>query len=344
MLLSELQKFDSTIQVIWHKSSDREVDTLSDLVLPIENSMVFVKNKNFYQEFLKLKEMGVLVHVLFEEKFFKSINELEDLKAWCLSVSVTSDLGPSMARLSKVFWDKKHAHTQDVIDGRQMGTAAVHPTALIAQGVFIGDQVQVGMNTKIHPGVVIMSGAVIGDDVEIFPNVTVYRDVKIGHRVRIHSGTVIGADGFGYQFVQGTHQKIWHFGSVIIENDVEIGSSSTVDGGTFSPTIIGAGTKIDNQVQIAHNCKIGKGVIICGSAGVAGSSSVGDYTVIGGYAAISNGLKIGRQVQIAGLSGVTSNLEDKAIVGGHPARDLKEWLRGQATLRKLSERKKEENT
>ena len=125
-------------------------------------------------------------------------------------------------------------------------------------------------------------------------------------------------------------------GSVIIGDKVEIGANTSVDGGTFSPTIIGAGSKIDNLVQIGHNCRVGIGVVICGQAGLAGSCVLGDYTVMGGRAAVGPGVIVGKGVQIAGNAGVIGNVGDGETVGGFPARDIKEWMKGIALVRKLS--------
>lgn len=174
---------------------------------------------------------------------------------------------------------------------------------------------------------------------EIFSNVVVYRNVKIGKSVRIHANCSIGSDGFGYNFFKGQHLKVWHMGSVIIEDQVEIGANSCIDGGTFSPTVIGHGTKIDNQVQIGHNCRLGRGVIMCGQSGLAGSCIIGDYTVMGGRAAVAPGIIIGKAAQVAGNAGVISNVGDGEVVGGFPARDIKEWMKGIALVRKLSLKK-----
>ena len=181
-----------------------------------------------------------------------------------------------------------------------------------------------------------MSGVEIHEGTEIFPNTVVYRNVKIGKHVRIHGNCTIGADGFGYNFKNGEHLKVWHMGSVIIHDHVEIGAGTCIDSGTFSPTIIGAGSKIDNLVQIGHNCRLGKGVILCGQSGLAGSCSLGDYVVLGGKAAVGNGVTVGKASQIAGNAGVISNIGDGVVVGGFPARDIKEWMKGVAYVRKHS--------
>ncbi len=169
---------------------------------------------------------------------------------------------------------------------------------------------------------------------------TIYPFTKIGKGCRIHSGTVIGADGFGYTFHQGQHHKIWHMGGVEISDDVEIGSNTSIDQGTFSPTRIGAGTRIDNLVQIAHNCKIGKGCVLCGQVGLAGSVTLEDFVVIGGQAALGPDCHIGMGTQIGGKAGVMEAAVWPAgsKIAGFPARDLKEWLRGLALAKKLAEK------
>ena len=193
-------------------------------------------------------------------------------------------------------------------------------------------------SVKIMPGCSILPGVHIGDDSIIFPNVVLYPRVKIGARCRIHGGTIIGSDGFGYNFINGEHQKIWHLYSVEISDDVEIGSGTTIDCGAFTPTVIGTGSKIDNLVQISHNANIGKYNIMCGMSGVAGSSKTGDYCVFGGDSACAQNVELGNGVHLAARAVVSENsiIKDKQVLGGHPARPIKEWLRSQATLRKLS--------
>jgi UDP-3-O-[3-hydroxymyristoyl] glucosamine N-acyltransferase len=248
-----------------------------------------------------------------------------------------------MSYFSKPFYDLKLEGVNDIVDGRQMGSVNQNSSAWIAQGVFIGENVTIAANVKIHSGVVVMSGVSIGENTEIFPNAVIYRNVKIGKNVRIHSHCSIGSDGFGYNFSKGEHLKVWHTGSVVIEDEVEIGANCTIDCGTFSPTLIGAGSKLDNQVQIGHNCKLGIGVIMCGQSGLAGSCIVLDYAVLGGRVAVAPGITIGKAAQIAGNAGVIGNVRDGEVVGGFPARDIKEWMRGVAVLRKMSQPNKEKN-
>jgi UDP-3-O-[3-hydroxymyristoyl] glucosamine N-acyltransferase len=340
MKLGSLKDFDQSLNVLTDTDLNFTVEGITDSSQYLPHHLVFIKNKVFYNEFIDSVD-AVNIGVIIEKKYAEllSADQMSNLKAKATWVAATDDVNLSISYLSKPFFDEKFPAPNDMVDGRQMGTASVHPTAWIAQGVFVGEGVKLAANVKLHSGVVLMSGVEIGEGSEIFPQVTLYRNVVIGKNVRIHSGCVIGADGFGYNHSKGVHHKVWHMGSVIIGDDVEIGAGTCVDGGTFSPTRIGAGSKIDNQVQIGHNCKLGRGVIICGQVGLAGSITVGDYTVMGGKAAIANGITIGKGVQIAGNSGVTGNVEDGGIVGGFPAKPIKEWMREVATVKKLSQPK-----
>ena len=226
--------------------------------------------------------------------------------------------------------------------------AGVHPAAAVEASakfdpakVSIGacavieEDVEIGDGTQIGPGCVIGAGARIGRDCVLQSRVTVGCHCLLGDRVRLHSGVVIGADGFGYEFEGGKHQKIDQIGMVQIDNDVEIGANSTVDRARFGRTWIGEGTKIDNLVQIAHNCVIGRHVIIVAQSGVAGSTRVGDYTVVAAQAGIAGHLDIAPQTTIAGRSGVTSDLREKGVYMGMPAQLMKEYQLQQVLVRKL---------
>lgn len=337
MKLGSLKNFDPSFTLLTEIDQNTEVEGITDQTQYLPRHTIFIKNKVFYGEFLR-SEDAVSIGVILEKKYADTLTDEQHLtlkeKAWW--VAVVDDVNLGMSYLSRPFFNEKFPAPNDMVDGRQMGSASVHPSAWIAQGVFIGEGVNVGAHVKIHSGVVIMSGAVIGEGCEIFPQTTIYRNVKLGSFVRIHANCSIGSDGFGYNFSKGVHHKVWHMGSVVIGDDVEIGAGTCIDSGTFSPTMIGAGSKIDNQVQIGHNCKLGRGVILCGQAGLAGSVTIGDYSALGGKASVANGVIVGKGVQIAGYAGVTGNISDGAVVGGFPARDIKEWMKGVAYLRKFS--------
>lgn len=339
MLFSSLKEFDQSLTLQIPTSWTEEILGPTAIECPMAQYFVFVKEKRFLDRLISMLEnrvfekMGVIVDAAF---FDKSRDLWQEVAGRVGFIATTANVPQCMTKLSYPFYQQKFASINHVVDGRQMGTASVHPTAMIAQGVFIGEKAQIGENVIIHPGVVIMGHVSIAAGCEIYPRVTIYPHCQIGANCRIHSGTVIGADGFGYVFDKGVHHKIWHLGGVIIEKDVEIGANSTIDCGTFSPTKIGAGSKIDNQVQIGHNGQLGRGVIMCGQSGTAGTVKIGNYCVLGGRAAVANDLEIGDGCQIAGGAGVTSNWPAGQVLGGVPARPLKEWLRGVAYLRKIS--------
>lgn len=337
MKLQDLMNIDPSLVII-NGELDLDVLGITDNYQLSHHHFVFIKNKNFLNDWLEKKSVAQSTGLVFEKKFFDLLNQ--EIKTQVLAstffIATVDDVNLSMSYLSKIFYDEKISRTNDIVDGRQMGSASIDSSAWISQGVFIGENVVIGADVKIHSGVVIMSGAEVGIGTEIFPNAVIYRNVKIGKKSRIHANCSIGSDGFGYNYKNGEHLKVWHMGSVVIGDNVEIGANTCIDGGTFSPTMIGAGSKIDNQVQIGHNCRLGVGVILCGQVGLAGSCTVGDFTVMGGRAAVGPGITIGKGAQIAGNAGVIGNVGDGEIVGGFPARDVKEWMKGVAFIRKLS--------
>lgn len=337
MKLNTLKNYEPSFELKFAIDGDSNILGISDLSELKNEHIVFIKNAKFLTPFFS-STIESRVGCLIEQKFFETLDKemLEKLRTKAWFVATVSDVNLAMSFISKPFYDEKFSYCNDVVDGRQMGTSSVHPSAWIAQGVFVGENVKVGADVKIHPGVVLMSGVEIGENTEIYPNTTIYRNVTIGNNVRIHANCSIGADGFGYNFGKGVHHKVWHMGGVVIEDNVEIGANSCVDSGTFSPTRIGAGSKIDNLVQVGHNVKLGRGVILCGQVAIGGSTTFGDYSVVGGAAAVANGVAIGKGVQIAGAAGVISNIEDGEVVGGFPARNIKEWMKGVAYLRKVS--------
>jgi len=205
-------------------------------------------------------------------------------------------------------------------------TAHIHPTATLAPGsaigpfVVVGEGVQCGPNATFHAGVVIGKGCRLGADVTLHPRVVLYDGCVLGDRVTIHSNAVLGADGFGYRFQDGKHVKVPQLGWVEIEDDVEIGACSTIDRGTFGPTRIGAGTKIDNLVMVAHNCRIGRHNLLAGQVGIAGSCTTGDYVVMAGQVGVADHLEIGDRVVMGAKTGVISDIPAGTRLCGWPAR------------------------
>ncbi|MFH1428316.1 MAG: UDP-3-O-(3-hydroxymyristoyl)glucosamine N-acyltransferase [Candidatus Margulisiibacteriota bacterium] len=208
----------------------------------------------------------------------------------------------------------------------------IHPSAVIGEGVSMGKGVRIGANCSIGNNVV------IGDYTTVYSGVNIYAKVKIGAHVVLHSGAVIGAEGFGFLRHADNIVKIPQIGSVIIEDYVEIGANSTIDRGTIGATIIGAGTKIDNLVQIAHNCKIGKNCLIAAQSAVAGSSELANGVTMGGQSGVIDHVKIEDNVIIAGRAGVTKDTPSNTIVSGFPAREHSEEMKFWAKLKRLTKK------
>ena len=209
-------------------------------------------------------------------------------------------------------------------------TAVVHPKANVAPDASVGPHVviasraRVGARTRLSSGVSLGEGVEVGADCMLHPRVTIYPGARIGDRVVLHAGVVIGSDGFGYVFAEGRHHKFPQIGSVVIEDDVEIGSNTTVDRGSLGTTVIGEGTKIDNLVQIAHNVRIGRHSVIAAQTGVSGSAAIGSFVVMAGQVGVGPRARIEDGAVVAGQSGV---LDGKTVrkgttVWGTPARPI----------------------
>lgn len=209
-------------------------------------------------------------------------------------------------------------------------SATVAPSARIGKDVTVGpnavieDRAVIGDNTVISANCYIGSDVVMGRSCRIFPNVTIYARTKMGDKVAVHSGTVIGADGFGYVPKGEKIYKVPQMGNVIIGDNVEIGANACIDRGTFTRTEIGPGTKIDNLVQIAHNVKLGKNVLIASQSGIAGSTVVGDNVMMGGQVGVADHATIGNDVKLAAKSGISGKVQPGKIMFGYPARDAEE--------------------
>jgi len=220
-------------------------------------------------------------------------------------------------------------------------TAVVSPKATVGEGVFIGPYVvvepgaNIGARSLIAAHSYIGHGVRIGEDCRIYPQVTIRERCTLANRVTLHSGVVIGADGFGYEFRDGGHQKIPQTGIVQIEDDVEIGANSTIDRARFGRTWIRKGTKIDNLVQIAHNVTIGEHSILCAQVGISGSTRVGSFVTIAGKAGINGHIEIGDGAVITGMAGVTKSVPPKEVRIGAPARSMKDYKTNFALLNKI---------
>lgn len=207
----------------------------------------------------------------------------------------------------------------------------IHPQALIGENVVIGE------NCEIHAGVVIGDDCRLGDNVVLYPRVVLYPGMLLGDRVIIHAGAVIGADGFGYRLNNGRREKIPHFGTVRIADDVEIGANTTIDRSMIGETLIGEGTKIDNLVMIAHNCELGRHNAIVGQVGFAGSVSTGDYVVVAGHVGVADHVHLGDHCVLGSKAGVHKDVPPHETYIGLPASPAAEAMRVVMAQKKLPE-------
>ncbi|MDD2724744.1 MAG: UDP-3-O-(3-hydroxymyristoyl)glucosamine N-acyltransferase [Methylovulum sp.] len=234
-------------------------------------------------------------------------------------------------------------HPERAYPAEIAGQAVLAATVSLGDGVFIGPYSVIGENTCIGDGTAILAGAYIGRHVKIgkncriYPYVVIYDDAIIGDNVIIHSGAVIGADGFGYKFRNYQHVKVPQIGNVVIEDNVEIGANTCIDRGALGGTTLGTGSKIDNLVQIGHNNKIGRHVIMCGQVGVSGSCNIEDYAILAGSAGIADHVTIGQGAVVMARAGVAADVAAKTQVFGSPAKDKRTAYKEQVALSKLPE-------
>ncbi|NQU26517.1 MAG: UDP-3-O-(3-hydroxymyristoyl)glucosamine N-acyltransferase [Candidatus Nealsonbacteria bacterium] len=225
--------------------------------------------------------------------------------------------------------------------------ASVSPSAQLGDDVdvhplaSVGDDVVIGSGSTIHAGAHVMAGCRIGEQVTIFPGAVLYEDTVVGARSIIHGGAVLGAYGFGYGFADGQHVLSAQLGNVVLGADVEIGADSTVDRGTYGPTVIGEGTKIDDLVMVAHNCQIGRHNMLCSQVGIAGSTTTGDYVVMAGQVGVRDHVHIGEKAVLGAMAGIINDVPAGACMIGIPATPEREQKIKLAALSKLPEMRRQ---
>ncbi len=270
----------------------------------------------------------------------KYIDDLKDTKAAAVILKeeyldhlpegvvalVTDEPYKKMALATKLFAYKPSTDTFEP----QLGEGST-----ISENAYCGKGVVIGKNSTIMAGVFLGDGVSIGDNTIIYPNVTIYHGCKVGSNVTIHSGTVIGSDGFGFVSKDHSNTKFYQIGNVVIEDSVEIGANCTIDRATLGSTVIKSNVKLDNLIQIGHNCEIGDYSVIVSQVGLSGSTIVGKGVVIGGQCGTAGHLKIGDRAMLAARTGVTKSLEGGKIYGGFPAVEIKLWRKMQAALMRL---------
>ena len=220
-------------------------------------------------------------------------------------------------------------------------TANVAPDAVIGPFVVIGDQARVGARTIVYPHVTIGPGAQIGEDCIIHARVSIRERVQIGNRVVLQDGAVIGSDGFGFATKpDGSHHKIPQIGAVVVEDDVEIGANAAIDRPAVGETRIGAGSKIDNLVQVAHGVTIGRNVLLAAQVGIAGSTTIEDSVTLAGQVGVSGHITIGKGTIATAQTGIPNSVEPGSFISGYPAITNRDWLKSSAVFRKLPELRK----
>lgn len=207
--------------------------------------------------------------------------------------------------------------------------------AYVGAFAYIGKGAVIGKGAKIYPQTYVGVGCKVGDDTVLYPGVKVYDGCEIGARCILHSGVVIGSDGFGFAPVDGHYEKIPQTGNVVVADDVEIGANTTVDRAMMGSTRIGEGVKLDNLIQIAHNCTVGDHTVMAAQAGVAGSAKIGKHCMVGGQVGIVGHISIGDGTQIGAQSGVNKGTEPGARIMGSPAVDMGEYARGLVYLKRI---------
>ncbi len=252
--------------------------------------------------------------------------------------------------LARVIVDDPHAAMLSLLVSLHPEPAhvpGIHATADIGRDVCLGERVsigpyavvgdgaRIGSDTRLAAHVVVGDGVTIGDRCQLSPGVTLYSGTELHDRVRVHAGARIGSDGFGYVFREGRHEKIPHVGRCIVHDDVEIGANTTIDRGSIDDTVIGAGTKIDNLVQIGHNVRVGRLCLIMAQVGVAGSVRLADGVIVAGQVGIAGHHSIGAGARLAGRAGVFGDVPAGETWSGYPARPHRDALRAQAALFRL---------
>ena len=298
---------------------DLEITKLLALKEADANTLSFFHDTKYLNDLKETKAGAVIL----EDKF------LEHLPNGVVAL-VTNEPYKKMALATSLFTYTPSVETYEpkLLDGAQ-----------IANSVNCGKNVTIGKNSKVMAGCFLGDSVTIGENCIIYPNVTIYHECKIGNNTIIHSGTVIGSDGFGFVSKDSSNTKFYQIGNVVIQDNVEIGANCTIDRATLGSTIIKSNAKLDNLIQVGHNCQIGEYSIVVSQVGLSGSTMVGQGVVIGGQCGTAGHLKIGDRAMLAARTGVTKDLEGGKVYGGFPATDIKLWRKMQVALLRLAKGK-----
>jgi len=314
MLLSEIAKLIGAK----FSGSDKEITSMNTLSDANSSELSFIANSKYIKEIAHTNAAAIIVDEANVSEVPEScIALVVDSPYWQMAV-VSAKFAPALEDVNS--------------PNATVGLGSIiSPKAEIANGAIIGK------NCNIMAGVYIGSNATVGDNTTLYPNVVLYRDCKIGNDCIIHAGTVIGSDGFGFASNRlGEHKKIYHIGNVIVEDDVEIGSNTSIDRAVFSSTIIKKGARLDNLIQLAHNCEIGEGSVVAAQSGFAGSSIVGRSNVFGAQSGVAGHLEIAPFNTFAARTGVTKTVKESGkTFAGFPFMEHRLWLKIQVKLARL---------
>lgn len=304
------------------------LSNVSELNEAEENSVCFYENPKYLADLKSSKAGLIFVPADFDPTLKPDTNLLLIEKPYINFLKLVRE----WLEMNKPEIAENISHTASI-----SGTAKIGKDVILGANVVIRENVVIDNNTLIESNCVIRENVRIGSNCHIYPNTTIYEDSIIKNNVIIHAGCVIGADGFGYIFDNGIHHKVPQVGNVIIEDNVEIGANSTIDRATLGATVIGKGTKIDNLVQVGHNCKIGENSIICAQVGLAGSTEIGNTVFLAGQVGVAGHLKIGDGAMIGAQSGISGDVPENAKYLGYPAIDADLQKRIFAVQRRLPE-------
>ncbi|MDQ7043389.1 MAG: UDP-3-O-(3-hydroxymyristoyl)glucosamine N-acyltransferase [Sulfurimonas sp.] len=314
MKLSEIAQFIGAE----FSGEDREITSMNTLSDASQTELSFVANVKYVKEISSSNAAAIICDSSTKDKVpSTAVALLVEFPYWQMA-SLTAKFAPPLEDISS---------PQAIIGDASI----VSDKAEIARGAIVGK------NCNIMAGVYIGSNAIIGDNTTLYPNVVVYRDCRVGSRCVIHAGTVIGSDGFGFASDKnGIHKKIYHIGNVVIEDDVEIGSNSSIDRAVFGTTLIKQGARLDNLIHVAHNCEIGEYSVIAGQTGLAGSSKLGRSSVFGAQSGVAGHLEIAPFNTFAARTGVTKSIKESGkVFAGFPFMDHRAWLKIQGKLARL---------
>jgi len=318
-------------------SLDQSVSGVSSIENTQPGTLIFLANEKFLEKALQSPASLVLAPQSFEGKIKTPTHQ-----SWffCRNPEL------AMALVKKQFFldtpyrasQKEKIHPSAVVEK----SAKLHETCIVGPGAFIGAGVTMGANSFVGANAVVEANVSIGENSTIHATAYIGHSCVIGNKCEVMPQAVVGSEGYGYAHDEkGNHYRIPHSGRVILEDDVHVGATTCIDRGTIEDTVIGRGTKIDNQCHLAHNSIIGKNCLITAQFGMAGSSSIGDNFVCGGKTSVTGHIEITNNVHVAGMSGVTKNIEEPGQYGGFPLQKLQEYLKTKAAIANLADMRKQ---